>query len=122
MKIYTSYYGKRIKGIEVISISRYNPKWFEGKTIKELTPTKEIFQMMLDTWKQPFENLMRSRKKEIEKALLNYKNDIVLLCYEKDVNHCHRGIVSRVLKEWGYDVAGEYAGKKVDEDIQLGFF
>jgi len=125
VKIYTSFYGKKIEGVELVGISLSFPKWFKGRAIAELAPTREIKNLPVGVFERPFELLMRSRKAAIVAKLKTFNTDIALLCFERDPNQCHRRIAGIVLKEWGYDVVGEWSPtiekKKEDEQPALCF-
>ena len=125
MKVFTSYYGRRFKGVEIepVGISLSIPEWFKGRIIAELAPSWVIKNLPKGEFEGEYEKLIKSRRKVIEERLKLFKGDIAILCYEKDPADCHRSVAGKVLKEWGYEVVGEYIPKeelkpKEEEDVQ----
>lgn len=120
--IYTSYYGnlKKIKSsghkIEPISVSRITPVGIRIFNIEELFPSKEL----LDWWKSSSQSesdkqkyietynkqLSQLNAKKIEQKLYQYscKKDVVLLCYEKPADFCHRHLIAKWLQNNGISV------------------
>jgi uncharacterized protein YeaO (DUF488 family) len=117
--IFTSYYGN-LKNIPddmlKISISRYQPKYLIGKLdgwLKELAPTYGILynyknskqdDVAIDIYNEAFKNIVLTETnfKEVDKIInelmLKYnKTNIVLLCYEKPSDFCHRHQVAKWL-------------------------
>lgn len=113
MKIYTSYYAN----LKNISLSMYQPisiagrchDWYHGLEYKKLAPKKWFF----NEWKTNHDNnfyvrcfhdevLNNLNKEEVIKELesMSYGRDVVLLCYEKPGDFCHRHLVA----EWIGDV------------------
>jgi len=116
--IYTSYYGKLKKipkTIEPIAISRSIPKGLFIFSCEELMPPKEL----LSWWKNSKQNeqnkadyiadyclqLEKLDVKKIVKQLekMSCGKDIVLLCYEKSEDFCHRHLVRKWLTVNGYE-------------------
>lgn len=129
MRIFTSYYGKRVttgEDIEKISISAGVPNWFRGKSCFDLAPTKEIRSMPIGVYEGYYEKLIRGRETKIRTFLdeiIKEGKDIILYCYEKDPKECHRHVAAKVLKDWGYDVCGEYSEQpKEENEVQLSCF
>ena len=121
--IYTTYFAQLRKLPESmipISICIKCPDWFKGIQYKKLAPKYDFFQ----EWRQDRDN---------EKYILNFdekvlknlnpddvvselykladiqeewknKYDIVLVCYEKPEEFCHRHLVADWLNEHGYKV------------------
>ena len=114
MSFYTSYFGRLQRvPIEItpVSIALYSPKWYRGTQYKRLAPTERI----LREWK--FENnvekyindfrrdiLSKLSAHDVARDLIDFSNggDVVLLCYEKRGDFCHRHLVADWLKEYGY--------------------
>ncbi len=107
MKIYTSYFNnpqvKDFDGVK-ISIARYKPRFslpykIDGK-IEELMPTKFLLlqyknkEIDFEVYKDGYIDQLHDLKNRIIGKILSYDKDLVLLCYEKDKNECHRGIFS----------------------------
>ena len=123
MKIYTSYYAKcrRIPHtITRISIAGKAPAGYRGTEYKVLAPKKEFFMK----WKENHDNnyyikcfnkrvLSHLNPVEVYNRLeeLSCGQDIVLICYEKSGDFCHRYLVADWLsknlgievKEWTED-------------------
>jgi uncharacterized protein YeaO (DUF488 family) len=114
--IYTSYFGK-LKEIEdkyvVISICGKAPDWYKGLQYKKLAPKYAFFM----EWKQNQDNeyyikhynaevlstLSAKNVAEELRSLANSDKDIVLLCYEKPSDFCHRHLVAKWFREHGID-------------------
>lgn len=111
MKIYTSYYAnlKKISQsypeIVPISIAGRCPDWYLGAQYKKLAPKYWFFQQ----WKENHDNdfYIRNFRSEVLDNLdrtqvwldlheISDGKDIVLLCYEKPSDFCHRHLVA----EW----------------------
>lgn len=113
MKIYTSYYSKAKKlkehGIEMVSISRGEPKWFSGRRISALAPTWEMLKMDDENYDREYEKILKSNNADDIVSFLSCNDmenhvDVALLCWEKDWNNCHRKTVAEWLIENGYEV------------------
>lgn len=118
--IYTSYYGnaKELEknGIEIISVSRGKPKWFQGRSIDSLAPTWNMLSMSDEDYNVAYERILkRNNAKDIVDFL--GKGDVALCCWEKDKNDCHRSKIAEWLKGFGYAVE-EFNS----EPIQLSLF
>lgn len=112
--IYTSYYGnlKKIdKKIEPISISQFTPKGIHIFSMEELAPSKELLnwwknceqtkedeQNYIDKYNQ---QLCSLNPQDIQSKLyeLSCGKDVVLLCYEKPTDFCHRHLVATWFNE-----------------------
>lgn len=105
--IYTSYFAmlKRIPAdtIVPISICGKAPDWYKGLQYKVLAPRYDFFQ----EWKKNKDNqyytecynnqiLSHMNPSDIEKVLYSMSRgkDVVLLCYEKPSDFCHRHLVA----------------------------
>lgn len=112
--IYTSYYGnlRNIpKNIFRIAISRTSPIDQLSPTYKELMPTLEDLFMYRATndWALYANNyeehvLSKLNPDDVVKDLYDLSDgrDVVLLCYEKSFEFCHRHIVAKWLNDAGY--------------------
>ena len=121
--IYTSYFGNRkLKNdprLFLVSIALYPPKDYFGKSYRELAPHPE----MLRDWKRDhcesdyirdFDLILGELDPEsvVTQLMalsgnfknLNYYPDIVLLCYERPGEFCHRHLVANWLNAAGYKV------------------
>lgn len=112
--IYTGYFAnlKKYKqnGLQTVSVARFNPSWYNGVSFSELSPSDKLLgdyklagiseEEYAERYKEeitrPSSRMMIEKLKE--KALTGTK-DMVLLCYEKPDEFCHRHILAEVLNE-----------------------
>lgn len=126
MKIYTSYFAKvkeiEKRGIMPINIALYPPRFFFGKSIRYVAPSRSILK---DT--RSDEEYIRRYKAEILADLdvkrlvadleaLSGGKDVALLCYEKPGDLCHRHLLADYMNERGYDVKEL---EKLDHQLNL---
>lgn len=110
MKIYTSYYARsrNFPDMTHIRISTSAPKWYpvETKALPELYPGFELVnayksgQVSEDEYvRQYTEKLDRLDKTVLLQKIeqLSGGNDVLLLCYEKEGDFCHRHLVAQWL-------------------------
>ena len=118
--IYTSYFANLRyipKNFIPISTSLYSPNWYRGLEYKKLAPNRKIlldYKLLCDVKKyiHDFNSqiLTRLDVDEVVRELVlisgnsdeRPKNDIVLLCYEKPGDFCHRHLVADWFNENGY--------------------
>ena len=117
--IYTSYFAKLSKlpsNITPIAICGKSPEWYKGIQYKKLAPKWSFFSI----WKQTHDNeyyikhfneevLNTLNVETVIKELYSLANknrdeDIVLICYEKPGDFCHRHLVADWLTSHGYPV------------------
>ena len=109
MKIYTSYFGfsKSIPSeITPVSIAKFSPKWFNGREIKILAPSKKLLWQTKQgkITEEEYARQYMAQIREVfnpqgllEKLETEFSGkDIVLLCFEKKGEFCHR----RLLAQW----------------------
>ena len=127
--VYTSYFGKMKSfppNVIPIAICGGIPDWYKGLWYRKLAPKWEFFQV----WKQTHDNdyyirnfnelvlnkisanrvaadiqlmLPLETRAEMQSSVwLNEDIHVVLLCYEKPGDFCHRHLVSAWLNEHGY--------------------
>ena len=112
--IYTSYFArcnKLPKGIVPVSIARQAPAGYTGLEYKTLAPTWDIlseYKQTKDerTYIQQYNyQLFLLSADQVVKELkeLAQSDQIILLCYEKPDDFCHRHLVAQWLTEHGYD-------------------
>ena len=112
--IYTSYFArcnKLPKGLVPISIARQAPAGYKGLEYKTLAPTWDILSEYKRTkderiYIQQYNyQLFLLSADQVVKELkeLAQSNQIILLCYEKPNDFCHRHLVAQWLTEHGYD-------------------
>ncbi|MGA2917282.1 DUF488 domain-containing protein [Methanoregula sp.] len=103
----TSYFARSAREPGAVSIARFPPKWFPGSRYLKLAPKPEMLK--IGDW----EEYRRGYREEVLMGLdpdevlrdLNIEgadHDIILLCFEKDRTHCHRGLVA----EWFHETKG----------------
>ncbi len=114
MKIYTSYFANLIKipaSIVPISISCKPPKGYHGLEYKVLAPSYVLLSACHknhdeDYYRQVFCNKLNSLNARNIVEVLEYLSkgkDIVLVCYERPENFCHRHLVAEWLCKNGYE-------------------
>ena len=118
MKIYTSYHAKtselRKKGITVISISRYRPRFISAGLIeeyKDLAPGGYMLKMNQEDYDIELQKILdKLNPEKVISDLINLSEgkDIALTCYEKDRNTCHRKEVGEWLEKNLQIVVEEY--------------
>lgn len=114
MKIYTSYFANLIKvpdSIVPISISCKPPKGYNGLEYKVLAPSHAL----LSAWhknhdenyyRRVFGNKLNSLNVHGVISVLEYMSkgkDIVLVCYERPGNFCHRHLIAEWFCKNGYE-------------------
>ena len=105
MKIYTSYFAnwrKFPEGAIPIAVCRGVPRGFKGAVCQTLAPNWETVQGMKNEYSRDFfamkycEYLKKLNKSEILQELTELcgGRDVVLLCYEKPMDFCHRHLIA----------------------------
>lgn len=106
MKIFTSYFSniRQIPNqLVLISICGKAPDWYKGIQYRKLAPSYDIYSEYKESnneerYTERFqkERLSKLDRDEVLKELekLSSGRDIVLLCYEKPFNFCHRHLVA----------------------------
>jgi len=95
----TSYFAKSAKEPGAVSIARFPPRWYTGARYLPLAPAPDM--LSIPDW----DEYRRRYREEILSALDPDEvlrdlsadgagHDIILLCFEKDRSHCHRGLVA----------------------------
>lgn len=110
MRIYTTYFAqvKKLPGsIVPIAISLYLPKGWKYPSLPMLAPTYPVFARRKNggTWDNFARDYVEStlstiRVENLLKILqvIGHGKDVALVCYEKNIAECHRGIVAEWLK------------------------
>lgn len=108
MEIFTSYHAKAPQLIEMgltpISISVMFPRFSKIKyaSYKELGPTYPMLKMSLDDYDKLFQEILSKLdpvKVHTHLTNLSQGKNVVLLCFEKDLNDCHRKQVGEWLEK-----------------------
>lgn len=112
MRIYTSYYGNvknlEAAGIECIPISRGCPKNMKFRRKAEaLAPSWAMLKMPMDRYWEEYEKIIgKMDAQDFVEWLREGRDDhqdVALLCYEWNINDCHRRRVGEWLRENGYE-------------------
>lgn len=127
--IYTGYFAKvkqyENAGLTTVSISGKAPSFYKGPEYKGLAPRWQMF----NDWKKGkidnfgytklFNQYLETLDKEsVKRALESFGEDVVLLCYEKPGDFCHRHLVADWLEtNFGWRV-DEYDQVLVDRKNQ----
>lgn len=105
--IFTSYYSRTkeliANGIEPVAVSRGVPKGFQGRRALALAPTWAMLKMSNEDYDAAYEKII---SKVDPKAFVEWLGDgnVALMCWEKDINQCHRKRIAEWLTENGYEV------------------
>ena len=115
MKIYTSYFAKLNKILDAgyfpISIARYTPKGLDITEIKILAPSEDLLRKIKSgeideteyekIYRKDMERFDFNRVWETFEQIseINGKKDLVLLCFEKSGDFCHRHIFASLMGE-----------------------
>ena len=115
MKVYTSYFAKLKKildeGYFPISITRYPPKGIDVAKLKVFAPSEELLRKIKsgEIDETEYEKIYRKEMEKFDFNLvwerleqiseINGKKDLVLLCYEKSGDFCHRHIFASLMAE-----------------------
>lgn len=113
--IYTSYFAKtkRIPDTyALISIALYPPKGWDGLSYPKLAPTQKLLyeyrqNLNEEKYSDDYEKMLSKLKPmDVVADLKNLAGDkeIVLLCYEKPSDFCHRHLVADWLWNAGYSI------------------
>ncbi len=103
----TSYFAKSAKHPGAVSIARFPPKWYTGDRYLPLAPKPEMLRIGdWDEYKRRYKGEILSVL-DPEEVIQDLgvdaaAHDIVLLCFEKDRSHCHRGLIA----EWFLETKG----------------
>lgn len=88
------------------SISLYPPSWYVGHDLKSLAPTPELFhahsRLTQEQYKDRYINDVLSKLdpvKTYENICNRFGENLVLLCFEKPGEFCHRRLVAAWFEE-----------------------
>lgn len=99
----TSYFARNAKALGAVSIALKSPFWFKGQKYPDLAPTQDMLEIKdWNEYTRRYNDEILSRL-DPQKVLDDLKittadHDIILLCWEKDRNTCHRGLVAQWVK------------------------
>ena len=103
--IYTGYYAKLKEyenaGLQPLSIAGRAPSFYKGPQYKSFAPE---YKMFMDWKKGKIDNMEYTSiftkhldtldKEAVRRTLNSFDKDVILLCYEKTGDFCHRHIVA----------------------------
>ena len=99
-KIFTSYFG-RLKqfppSLEPIAICAGPPRWYKGRVMSCLAPTRPMIKMGPAQYIPLYEGILA--RLNPEDVLKEIGNNAILLCWESSGEFCHRRMVARWLEE-----------------------
>lgn len=122
--IYTGYFAQQRKyaeaGLVPVSIARFN-RHFVGHEYKKLAPPAHIIKMSeWDYTPRYFQDVLNHLdQKVVEKELRTFGENVVLLCYEKPSDFCHRKLVAGWLQEAGIECEEFQVTKKPKQSLSL---
>ena len=134
VQIYTSYFAnlKNLpQNVVPISIALKTPAWFSGARYGPLAPTGEIFSAWKihknnDLYVEQYTRDVLSNLKisDVHEDLnrLSGGKDVVLLCYEKPGDFCHRHPAAKWFSANGIPVREWGENSKRDEWVQQALF
>jgi uncharacterized protein (DUF488 family) len=103
----TSYFAKSAKVPGAVSIARFPPKWYNGARYLPLAPKPDMLKITdWDEYRRRYRNeildVLDPDKVLQDLGVETAGHDIILLCFENDRTHCHRGLVA----EWFHETRG----------------
>ena len=114
MKIYTGYYGnmRAYRDMTCVAISLTVPRWLNSPlpNCRELNPKPYMLHMEQEQYTVAYNRILDSLSpRQIVEFLEGVSNgkDVVLLCYEKPGDFCHRQLVAAWMNKNGI-VVEEY--------------
>lgn len=126
--IFTGYYAKLKQyeqaGLQPVSIAGRAPEFYKGPQYKALAPEYKMFmdwkkgKIDDDQYTEIFTKRLNTLDKEAVRNMLTkwFDKDVILLCYEKTGDFCHRHIVASWVEDnLGLSV-GEYDQETMDNE------
>lgn len=116
-KIYTSYFSnyRNFPDNSVpIAITLYAPNKYNGIIYDKLAPSQNILSKFkfdgnnkgfLDAYTEKILKYLNPHKVVADLCEISNNKTVILLCYEKPTDFCHRHIVAKWLRDAGYDVS-----------------
>lgn len=97
--------------ITPIAICAKVPTWYKGKSYKKVAPSFDILMAYKKTGDEEtytkaynaFLNTLNADEIVNDLKTLSDGKEIVMLCYEKSSDFCHRHLLAKWLKNHGYD-------------------
>lgn len=103
----TSYFGN-LRNIKVpLSISQYPPEWYDGPELKMLAPPRDLLKaahngLSHEDYTRIYKEQVLSKidPRELYDAIIEeYGDEVMLLCFEKPGDFCHRRLVAEWFQE-----------------------
>ena len=120
MKIYTGYYGnlRAYKGMALVAISLSQPRWLSPRLPQydPLFPERWMLKMERPEYTEIYDQILG---RVIYPNFIDWlksvsgDKDVVLLCYEKPSDFCHRQLVAEWINNHGEFNVTEFAGAPV---------
>lgn len=120
MDIYTGYYAQMKKyrsvGLIPVSIAYLTPSWYMGETCFELAPSRKLLkgykagEITQEEYAKQYKAFLKTVNwGEVIEKLFQISDkydgsDLVLCCYEKPDDFCHRHILAEFLTKQGMEV------------------
>ena len=105
MKIYTGYYGnmRAYSGMQCVGISVGTPRWLKAPlpNCRQLNPEYRMLKLEREPYTEAYNALLATLDPETILAYLRRVSggkDVVLLCYERPDDFCHRQLVAEWLR------------------------
>lgn len=128
--IYTGYFAKeaayREAGLVPVSIARFPAKGFSGHRCSALAPTPAMLNMQEARYVPMYNEHILGPLDAVRlgKELQALGEDVVLLCFERPSDFCHRQLVSKWLRQYGvpcveYEVRNPDVEKPEVETLSL---
>lgn len=94
-----------------IAICAKVPAWYEGKVYKKVAPSFDILMAYKktrdeETYTKAYNQFLKTLDADqVVKDLMALSDgkEVVLLCYEKSSDFCHRHLLAKWLKDHGYN-------------------
>lgn len=127
----TSYFAKSARHPNAVSISRYPPKWYSGRTYPQLAPPGWFWSRELsnEEYKALYYQHVLSRL-DPHQVYEELGDDAILLCFERPGAFCHRRLVAKWLEislgveipELGYEDVDEEEEEREEKQATLFSF
>ncbi|NTV60604.1 MAG: DUF488 domain-containing protein [Chlorobiaceae bacterium] len=110
MHIYTGYFAKlqtyTAAGLVPVGIALRPPAWYHGASLKNLAPTAKMLYMKdweyIPAYREGVLGFLHPEQvKDALEQFAKHDEDVVLLCFEKPAEFCHRQLVAKWLRDAG---------------------
>lgn len=127
MKIYTGYYGnlRAYKGMVPVSISLSQPRWLcpQLPSYQPLFPHRWMLKLERPEYTEAYQRILNQEGYGGYQAFINWLEqvsagkDVVLLCYEKPTDFCHRQLIAEWINQYGAFNVTEFVGTPTPEPV-----